>query len=69
MNTHFCNVTQYGNWSSAQPANGDGVRYSNLVFMCFAEDDLRLVGSQLSLGTPASLPRDQVVGNPLSLLL
>ncbi len=33
--------------------------------MCFAED--ALVGSQLSLGTPASLPCDQVVGNPLSL--
>jgi hypothetical protein len=33
--------------------------------MCFAED--ALVESQLSLGTPASLPRDQVVGNPLSL--
>jgi hypothetical protein len=62
MNTHFCNVTQYGNWSSAQSANGDGVRYSNLTFMCFA-----LAGSQFSLGTPASLPRDQVVGNPLSL--
>jgi hypothetical protein len=65
MNAHFCNVTQYGNWSSAQSADGDGVRYSNLAFMCFAED--ALVGSQLSLGTPASLPRDQVVGNPLSL--
>jgi hypothetical protein len=33
--------------------------------MCFAES--ALVGSQLSLGTPASLPRDQVVGNQLSL--
>lgn len=65
MNAHFCNVTQYGDWSSAQSANGDGVRYSNLAFMCFAEDTL--VGSQLSLGTPASLPCDQVVGNPLSL--
>jgi hypothetical protein len=65
MNAHFCNVTQYGNLSSAQSANGDGVRYSNLASMCFAED--ALVGSQLSLGTPASLPRDQVVGNPLSL--
>ncbi len=65
MNAHFCNVTQYCNWSSAQSADGDGVRYSNLAFMCFAED--ALVGSQLSLGTPASLPCDQVVGNPLSL--
>ena len=35
--------------------------------MCFAED--ALAGSQLrvSLGTPTSLPRDQVVGNQLSL--
>ena len=58
---------QYCCWSSAQSleANEDGVRYSNLAFMCFAED--ALVGSQLSLGTPASLPCDQVVGNPLSL--
>jgi hypothetical protein len=64
MNAHFCDVTQYGDWSSAQPANGDEVRYSNLTFMCFAEN--ALVGSQLSLGTPTSLPRDQVVGNPLS---
>jgi len=66
MNAHFCNVTQYGDWSSAQSANGDGVvSYPNLAFTCFAEDTL--VGSQLSLGTPASLPCDQVVGNPLSL--
>ena len=65
MNAHFCNVTQYGNCSSAQSAHGDRVRYSNLAFTCFAED--ALVGSQLSLGTPASLPCDQVVGNPLSL--
>ena len=63
MNAHFCNVTQYGNWSSAQSADGYGVRYSNLTFMCFAED--ALAGSQLSVGTPASLLRDQVVGNPL----
>ncbi len=33
--------------------------------MCFTED--ALVGSQLSLGTLASLPRNQMVGNPLSL--
>jgi hypothetical protein len=65
MKAHFCNVSQYGDWSSAQSATGDGVRYSNLACMCFAEDSL--VGSQLSLGTQASLPRDQVVGNPLSL--
>ena len=66
MNAHFCNVTQYGDWSSAQSANGDGVvSYPNLAFTCFTEDTL--VGSQLSLGTPASLPCDQVVGNPLSL--
>jgi hypothetical protein len=69
MNAHFCIVTQYGNWSSTQSANGDhdGVRYSNLAFMCFAEDSL--FGSQLGLGTPASLSCDQVVGNPLSLRL
>jgi hypothetical protein len=67
MNSHFCNVTQYGAWSNlkAQPANGDEVLYSDLAFMCFAEDEL--AGCQLSLGTPPSLPRDQVVGNPLSL--
>jgi hypothetical protein len=33
--------------------------------MCLAEN--ALVGSQLSLSTPTSLPRDQVVGNQLSL--
>jgi hypothetical protein len=33
--------------------------------MCFAEN--ALVGSQLCLGTQTSLPRDQVVGNQLSL--
>ncbi len=49
MNAHFCDVTQYGNWNSAQSANGDGVRYSNLAFMCFAED--APVGSQHSLCT------------------
>ncbi len=67
MNAHFCDVTQYGEWSWAQSANGDEVRYSNPAFLCFAEN--ALVGSQLtgSLGTPTSLPRDLVVGNPLSL--
>ncbi len=40
MNTHFCDVTQYCNWSSAQSASGDGVRYFNLAFMCFAENAL-----------------------------
>jgi hypothetical protein len=29
--------TQYGNWSSAQSANGDGVRYSNLVHVLRGE--------------------------------
>jgi hypothetical protein len=65
MNAHFCDVTQYGDWSTAQSANGDEVRYSNLAFMCFAEN--ALIGSQLSLNTLTSLPRDQVVGNLLSL--
>jgi hypothetical protein len=65
MNAHFCDVTQYSDSSLAQSANGDGVRYSSLAFMCFAK--VAHVGSQLSLGTQASLPRDQVVGNPLSL--
>ncbi len=65
MNTHVCDVTQYSDWSSAQSANGDEARYSNLAFMCFAEN--ALVGSQLSLGTPTSLPLDQVVGSQLSL--
>jgi hypothetical protein len=64
MNAQFCDVTQYCDWSTAQPANGDEVRYSNLAFMCFAENAR---GSQLSLCTPASLPRDQVVCSPLSL--
>jgi hypothetical protein len=41
------------------------VRYCNLVFMCFAVN--ALVGSQLSRCTQTSLPRDQVVRNPLSL--
>jgi hypothetical protein len=46
MNRHFCDVTQYGNWSNlkAQPPNGDAVRYSDLAFMCFVEGNL--VGSQ-----------------------
>ncbi len=65
MNAHFCDVTQYCDWSMAQSANGDEVRYSNLAFMCLAEN--ALVGSQLSLGTPTSLPCDQVVGSTLSL--
>jgi hypothetical protein len=66
MNAHFCDVAQYGNWCSAQSANGDGVvSYPNLAFTCFAEN--ALVGSQLSLGTPTRPLRDQVVGNPLSL--
>jgi hypothetical protein len=65
MNTRFCDVTLYGDWSKTQSANGDEVRYSNLASMCFAEN--ALVGSQLSLGTPTSLPRDQVVGNQRSL--
>ena len=33
--------------------------------MCLADDDL--AGSQLCPGTPLSLPRDEVVSNPLSL--
>jgi hypothetical protein len=40
MNAHFCDVTQYDYWSTAQSANGDEVRYSNLAFMCFAENAL-----------------------------
>jgi hypothetical protein len=64
MNAHYCNDTQ-SSWSKSQPANGEEARYSGLAFMCLAEDDL--VGSQLSLGTPTSLPRDKVVSNSLSL--
>jgi hypothetical protein len=63
MNTHFCDVTQYGDWSKAQSASGDEEsleRYSNLAFMCFAEPEDALVGSQHSLGTPTR-------GNQLSL--
>jgi hypothetical protein len=51
INVHFCDVTQYGDWSTAQSANGSEVRYSNLAFMCFAEN--ALVESQLSLCTAA----------------
>ncbi len=44
---------------------GDEARYSGPTFMCLAEDDL--VGSQLSLGTPASLPCNKVLSNLLLL--
>jgi hypothetical protein len=40
MNAHLCDVTQYGDWSTAQSAHGDEARYSNLAFMCLAENAL-----------------------------
>ena len=39
--------------------------FSAPASMCLADDDL--AGSQLCPGTPSSLPRDEVVTNPLSL--
>ncbi len=61
----LCNDTQYSCWSKSQSANGDETRYSGLAFMCVVEDDL--VGSQFSLGTPTSLPRDKEVSKSLSI--
>ena len=60
MTAPFCNVTQYSNWGSAQSANGDGARHSNLAFTCLVEDAIvgSPVESQLSQGTPASLLRE-----------
>jgi hypothetical protein len=40
MNEHYCDVTQYGDWTTAQSADGDEVRHSNLAFMRFAENAL-----------------------------
>jgi hypothetical protein len=51
--------------AKSRPANEDEVRFSALASMCLADDDL--AGSQLSPGTPSSLPRDKMVSNPLSL--
>ncbi len=65
MNAHYCNDTQYSCWIKPQSANGDEAKYSRLAFMCLVEDNL--VGSQLSLGKPTSLPRDKVVSKSLSL--
>ena len=65
MNAQFCNDMQYGGWRKNQSANADEVRFSALASMCLADDDL--AGSQLSPGTPSSLPRDKLVSNQLSL--
>jgi hypothetical protein len=65
MNTQFCHDMQYGGWHKNQSANEDEVRFSALASMCLADDDL--AGGQLCPGTPSSLPRDEVVTNPLSL--
>jgi hypothetical protein len=65
MNAHYCYDTQYSGWSKSHPAIGDEARYAGLAFMCLVEDDL--VGSQLSLSTPSSLPRDKVVSKSLPL--
>ncbi len=59
MNSHFCNDIQHLCWSKSQSANGDETQYSGLAFICLVEDDF--VGSQPSLGTLTSLPRDKVV--------
>ncbi len=65
MNAQFCYDTQYCCWNKSQSANEYEVQFSSLSSMCLADDDL--VGSQLSPGTPSSLPRDKIVSNPLSL--
>ena len=65
MNAQFCDDMQYGGWHKNQSANEDEVRFSALASMCLADDDL--AGSQLCPGTPSSLPREEVVTNPLSL--
>jgi hypothetical protein len=65
MSAHYCNDTQYSCWSKSQSDNGDEALYSGLAIMCLVEDNL--VGSQLSLGIPTSLPRDKVVSKSLSL--
>jgi hypothetical protein len=65
MNAQFCDYMQYCGWNKSQPANEDEVRFSALASMCLAGDDL--AGSQLSPGTPSSLPRDKMVRNALSL--
>ncbi len=65
MNAHFCEDMQYGCWNKSQSANEDEVRFSALASMCLADD--YIAGSQLCPGTPSSLPRDEVVSNPLSL--
>ncbi len=56
--------TEYCDWNLYQQANGDEVRLSRLASKCLADDDL--AGSQLSTGTPTSLPQDQVLINLLS---
>ena len=57
MNTYFCDDMQYCGWNKSQSANEDEVQFSALASMCLADDDL--AGSQLSPGTPSSLPRDK----------
>ncbi len=64
MNAQFCNNMQYDAWNKCQSAE-DEVLFSSLASMCLADDGL--VGSQLSPGTPSSLPRDKIVSNQLSL--
>jgi hypothetical protein len=68
MNAQFCDDTQYSCWNKSQSANEDEVRFSTLAGLastCLVDGNL--VGSQLSPGTPSSLPRDKMVSNQLSL--
>jgi hypothetical protein len=64
MIAHYRIDTRNGDWNIHQPANGDEARFAALAFRCLADDDL--ASSQLSPGTPASLPQDQVLINSLS---
>ena len=63
MIAHYRIDTRNCDWNIHQPANGDEARFAALAFRCLADDDL--ASSQLSPGTPASLPQDQVLINSL----
>ncbi len=56
MIAHYSIDTWNSDWNIHQQTNGDEVQISALAFKCFADDDL--AGSQLSPGTPKSLPQD-----------
>ncbi len=65
MIVHYLINTRNCDWNKHQLANGDEARFSALASRCLADDDL--AGSQVSPGTPVSLPQDQVLINSLSL--